>query len=301
MSLDTNGGYSIIEPQFFRTVNQPSQPVTNRGRGFWNAGMRVLFPGQDPAFQPESTSSTSQTSFNGNLRPVENNHDTHGGEPNLPCLGQLKKLFNCKTVRVVSPEHEIFFQGESPHTVCLICSGLVKLTRTESDGSRVIVGVRERGGMLGAVSFILKMPYAVTAEAITRSKLCFVPVETFDKLMDTNPEFSRWISMLLSRAVRYSILGIIEKSCLSGRHRLEKFLWRLVQTQNGSDQNKPIKIQMILKNWEVAQLLALTPQHLCRLVKQLENEGIVVRKNGWLILPEPKKLWRSDRASGELS
>ncbi len=124
--------------------------------------------------------------------------------------------------------------------------------------------------MLGVVSFFLKMPYAVTAEAITRSKLCFVPIETFNKLMDTNPEFSRWISILLSRAVRYSMLGIIEKSCLSGRHRLEKFLWKLVQTQNGSDQNKPIKIQMILKNWEVAQLLALTPQHLCRLVKQLE-------------------------------
>jgi len=161
--------------------------------------------------------------------------------------------------------------------------------------------LRERGSMLGVVSFTLKMPYVVTAEAITRSKLCFVPVETFNKLMDTHPEFSRWISILLSRAVRYSMLGFIEKSCLSGRRRLEKFLWKLVQTQNGSDQKKPIKIQMILKNWEVAQLLALTPQHLCRLVKQLENEGIVERKNGWLILPDPKKLLRPERASHELS
>ena len=84
----------------------------------------------------------------------------HTGDSNFPCLGHLKKQFNCKTARLVPPEHEIFSQGESPHTVCLICSGLVKLTRTESDGTRVIVGLREGGSMLGAVSLFLKKPYA---------------------------------------------------------------------------------------------------------------------------------------------
>ena len=107
--------------------------------------------------------------------------------------------------------------------------------------------------------------------------------------------------MILSRGLRSSMLSISEQSCLSGRQRLEKFLWEVVQMQNGIVPQRPIKIQMVLKNWEVAQLLALTPQHLCRLVKQLENEGIVMRKNGWLILSDPKRLWRSERASHELS
>ena len=107
--------------------------------------MGVLFPGQDPAFQPGSTSSPSPTTFSENPRPVENNLDTLGGEPGLPCLGHLKKLFNCKTVRVVPPEHTIYSQGDPPHTVCLICSGQVKLTRTESDGNQAIVGLRQRG------------------------------------------------------------------------------------------------------------------------------------------------------------
>ena len=258
------------------------------------------FPGQDPALRPESTSSPSPTSFNENPRPVENNHDTHGGEPGLPCLGHLKKLFNCKTARTVPPEHQIYSQGESPHTVCLICGGMVKVTRTESNGNRVIIGVRQRGWVLGAVSLFLNMPYETTAETITRSKLCFVPAETFKQAMDTKVEFSRWIAMILSRMWRSSMLSISDQSCLSGRQRLEKFLWKLVQTQNGSDKNKLTKIQMILKNWEVAQLLSITPQHLCRLVKQLENEGILMRKKGWLILPDPKKLWQSERTAHDL-
>ena len=263
--------------------------------------MVVLFPGQDPAFQPGFTSSPSPTSFSENLRTVENNYDTHGGEPSLPCLGHLKKLFNCKTVRVVPPEHEIYSQGDPPHTVCLICSGQVKLTRTESGGNQAIVGLRQRGWMLGAVSLLLNARYETTAATITRSKLCFVPAETFTRVMDTSMEFSRWISMILSRGMRSSMLSIGERSCLSGRQRLEKFLWEVVEMQNGIDHLRPIKIQMVLKNWEIAQLLALTPQHLCRLVKQLENEGVVVRKKGWLILPDPKRLWRPERASHELS
>jgi len=263
--------------------------------------MLVLFPGQDPAFQPGSTSSPSPTSFNENLRPVENNYDTHGGEPSLPCLGHLKKLLSCKTVRVVPPEHEIYSQGDSPHTVCLICSGQVKLTRTESDGTQVIVGLRQRGWMLGAVSLLLNARYETTAATITRSKLCFVPAETFTRVMDTSLEFSRWILMILSRGLKSSMLSIGERSCLSGRRRLEKFLRLVVEMQNGIDHQRPIKIQMVLKNWELAQLLALTPQHLCRLVKQLENEGVVMRKKGWLILPDPMKLWHPEMAAHELS
>lgn len=263
--------------------------------------MVVLFPGQDPTFQPGSTSSPSPTFFNENLRPVENNYDTHGGEPSLPCLGHLKKLFSCKTVRVVPPEHEIYSQGDPPHTVCLICSGQVKLTRTESDGNQVIVGLRQRGWMLGAVSLLLNARYETTAATITRSKLCIVPAETFTRTINTDLEFSRWILLILSRGLKSSMLSIGERSCLSGRQRLEKFLWEVVEMQDGIDHQRPIKIQMVLKNWEIAQLLALTPQHLCRLVKQLENEGVVVRKKGWLILPDPKRLWHSERASHELS
>jgi len=56
-----------------------------------------------------------------------------------------------------------------------------------------------------------------------------------------------------------------------------------------------------MKNWEVAQLLALTPQHLCRLIKQMEDEGIIMRKKGWLILSEPKKLWHSEMEPKDIS
>jgi CRP/FNR family cyclic AMP-dependent transcriptional regulator len=214
-------------------------------------------------------------------------------EQNLPCLGHLKKLLDCKTVRVVPPEHVIFYQGESPHTVCLICNGLVKLTRTESDGKPVIVGLRRTGWLLAAAP-LLGENYASTAETVTRSKLCFIPLEKFRHSMDTNALFSQWVTMIFSKEVYSSVLSIGERSCLSGRKRLEKFLREIVQNLNTGITDKAVKLPIPLKHWELAQLLALTPQHLSRLIKQLENEGIIRRKNGWLVLSEPNRLWHPE-------
>lgn len=220
----------------------------------------------------------------------------HDGS-NLPCRGFLKQVLNCKTYRILLPQHVIFSQGEAPHTVCLICNGLVKLTRTESDGHRLIVGLRKTGWLLGAAAVLPGLPYASTAETVTRSKLCFLTVDQFQHEMKTNAELGQWVSIILSRGVYSSTISISEKGCQTGRQRLEKFLWEMIRVQNHCNIEKPIKIPIPLMNWEIAQLLGLTPQHLSRLIGQMEKEGVIVRKNGWLILPQQKRLLglRGDR------
>jgi CRP/FNR family cyclic AMP-dependent transcriptional regulator len=213
----------------------------------------------------------------------------------LPCMGHLKQMLGCQGSRTVPPEQVIYSQGELPHTVCLICNGQVKLTRTEPDGTHVILGTRGKGWMLGAVSRLLNVPYETTAETITRSRLCYVPAGTFLTAMASDVSFAGWMSVILSKELRGSMLKINDQSALSGRQRLEKFLWAAVQAENDGRREKPVKIRMVLKNWEVAQLLAVTPQHLCRLVRQLEREGVVIRRNGWLILPDPEKVRPPER------
>lgn len=220
-----------------------------------------------------------------------NDSDAPCGEPSLPCLGHLKKYLQCNNVRVIPPQQKIFSQGESHHSVCLICSGLVKLTRTESDGKQVIVGLRREGWLLGVSTFLMGVPHAATAETLIRSKLCFIPIEQLKRVMDTDAPFSRWVSSVLSRKVYSGVLSISERTCLSGRQRLEKFLRELVQAQGGVNPKGPTKIQMRLKNWEVAQLISVTPQYICRLMRQLEDEGIVHREDGWLMIPQPMKVY----------
>lgn len=217
-------------------------------------------------------------------------------ESDSPCMGHLKQSCSGRTLRVVSPQFEIFSQGESPHTVCFICNGLVKLTRTEADGTRAIVGLRRLGWLLGAAAILPGLPYASTAETVTRSQLCFVPVEQFKQAMETDAQFSHWVSTILASGVYSGVVSISEQGCLSGRQRLEKFLLEIIQGQPNLNTGKAVKIPIPLKNWEVAQLLALTPVHLSRLIRQMEKEGVIERKNGWLILPATKRLLHPSKA-----
>jgi len=47
--------------------------------------------------------------------------------------------------------------------------------------------------------------------------------------------------------------------------------------------NNEMRLQMPLKHWEVAELIAVTPEHLSRVLRQMETEGILRREKGWLI------------------
>jgi CRP-like cAMP-binding protein len=51
-----------------------------------------------------------------------------------------------------------------------------------------------------------------------------------------------------------------------------------------------IQLQLPLKHWELAELIAVTPEHLSRLLKKMQLEGIVQRDKGWIRIPDVRRL-----------
>jgi len=217
----------------------------------------------------------------------------------LPCDGYLQKLVSCKAALEVPAQRMLYSQGETIHTAHFICDGLIKVTHTMSDGRRMIVGLRKSGWLLGVGAIVGDYPYPNVAETVVRSKLCSFPAEQLRKFMEADARFATWVAKILAGGFYNSIMKISEKSLLSGRERLEKFIWEIAESIAGGEQRnvnqKNIKLKFPLKQCEVAQLISLTPQHLARMVKQMEDEGILLRQKGWIILKEPGKLWHPDR------
>jgi CRP-like cAMP-binding protein len=90
---------------------------------------------------------------------------------------------------------------------------------------------------------------------------------------------------VLNQAARMS-----EMACLPARQRLEQFLWKIAE-QKGEGETTDFKLQLPVKQWEAAQLLAITPTYLCRLLAELETEEVISRKGGWITLCKPASLW----------
>jgi CRP/FNR family transcriptional regulator len=185
---------------------------------------------------------------------------------------------------IYPPMIELFRQGDPANDVFLIERGLVKLTRLESNGREVIVDLRFPGWLLGAASVILKQPHAVSAITLTSSYLHRIPASAFQQLVNTNGLVSLYIHQMHSRDVHDKVRHVAQLGCLTARERLFHLLHRLTPEPTDGESTNEVRIQLPLKYWELAQLIAITPEHLSRLVKRLQDKGVLRQEKNWLIL-----------------
>jgi len=55
--------------------------------------------------------------------------------------------------------------------------------------------------------------------------------------------------------------------------------------------SKGFRMQLPLKYRELAQLITVSPEHLCHVLGTIEKEGLIRREKGWLYLIERDKLY----------
>jgi CRP/FNR family transcriptional regulator len=189
------------------------------------------------------------------------------------------------------PEVGLFQQGSVAQEVYFIERGLVKLNRVEQDGQQIIVGLRSAGWMMGAAAVILQKTNPVSATTLTRCQLRRLPADVFLHLLKTDVQFSWHIQRSQSREAYEQVGRIGQLTCFSARHRLEQLLWQLSAALDVDDKDKQVRLDVPLKQWEIAQLIGVTPEHLCRMLKQMEDEGVLLRKKGWIVVYEPQNLW----------
>ena len=196
--------------------------------------------------------------------------------------------------QVYPPDVGLFQQGSHPQHVYFIERGLVKLSRVERDGQQIIIGLRSSGWALGTSAAILQKQSPVSATTLTSCQVRHISAEAFRHLVKTDVQFSWHIQHAQSRETHEQITRITRLSCHSARQRLEQLLWELTSVLAFENKKKEVRIEVPLKQWEIAQLIDVTPEHLCRMLKQLEEEGILSRKKGWLIANNAPTLWHSD-------
>jgi CRP-like cAMP-binding protein len=130
----------------------------------------------------------------------------------------------------------------------------------------------------------------MTATTASTCGLRRIPEDQFLALLLHDTELNLSVYQILSEEIISQATRIGEIACLTARQRLENFIWRI--TQHGdSDTRNESKLQLPLRQWEVAQFLAITPGYLCRLLDELEAEEIIRRKNGWIVIPRHNNLW----------
>jgi CRP/FNR family transcriptional regulator len=185
------------------------------------------------------------------------------------------ELVGCGPSQPYPSGTEIYREDALAEVVYLIERGIIKVSRIDLNGKETIVGLRSRHWLLAAPTVFLGTSYLYTATTVTPCHLRPITAKCFFHVLKTNEAFSREMYRLLSQEVISNLRKVEEVSCMSANDRVMQFLRQLDAELSPNKSQAHDLFQIPLKQYELAQIVGVSPEHLCRVVKELEQEGIV--------------------------
>ncbi len=206
---------------------------------------------------------------------------------------QRKIIANRSHNRKANKGDVLALEGDRVTHVASVTSGVVKMTKTLSDGRQQIVG-------LAFASDVVGRPFAddtaVRIEAATDATLCSFEKSHFEQLLREHPAFE---SLLLKvkldelDAAKDWMLLLGRKSALE---KVASFLAMLADRQLAPDGTRmpkaaAVTVELPLSRAEIADYLGLTLETVSRQFSKLKDAGVIVLDDGRAVtVPDRQKL-----------
>jgi CRP/FNR family transcriptional regulator len=178
----------------------------------------------------------------------------------------------------------LFGQDQPADSIYFLEDGLVKLTRTNRSGGRIILGICGPGQILGEEMLEEDGAlYHSEAEILAQANLLRVPRESMVRTMASNPEVaSALVSFLLQREL--ALAQKVELLCLHDvEYRILFYLAELSKLVKPQDDGEGY--QLPITQLELADLIGATRETTSTTLNQLERRGLVKLSRRLLTVP----------------
>jgi CRP/FNR family cyclic AMP-dependent transcriptional regulator len=183
-------------------------------------------------------------------------------DPDVTCLSTLRRPTS------------LFAQGEKAEAIYWIEEGLFKLTRTNPEGGRLILGVCGPGALIGeeALSGGTGV-YHSEAEALTPSTVYKIPWASVERQISVHPELATaFLQFFLDLRLHFAYK--VELLCLHGvENRVLYYLGELAKLVKPTEDE--IGHALPMTQLELADLVGATRETISTTLKQLERRGLV--------------------------
>jgi len=168
----------------------------------------------------------------------------------------------------------LFTQGHKADALYFIEDGLVKLTRTNSSGGRLILSLYGPNDLLGEESFLDgDGEYYAEAESITASTLYRVPWVAIRRIIGTHPELSEALLRHMLNS-RLSFARKVELLCLHDvETRILFYLDQLAKLVKPGEEDSGHAVP--ITQLELADLVGATRETISTTLNHLERKGFV--------------------------
>jgi CRP-like cAMP-binding protein len=206
-------------------------------------------------------------------------------EPHLCQLSESKNLITHKKGQI------LFYEGTKPLGIFCVSDGVVKVYKTASNGKEQIIRLAKKGDFLGYASLLGEESYSNSATIVEDANICFVPRESFLKILSDDTEFHRRVTKALCHDLGIMESKLTDATQKSIRERLAFTLLKLSETY-GIDGNEGDKIDIVLTREEIAGLVGTATETVIRLLSEFKKDELIEYQGKKIIVLDKKGLAR---------
>lgn len=180
----------------------------------------------------------------------------------------LDKLTELSGLQRIGKGSALFLEGERAHFVYALIEGSVSLLNGPRH-EEIIADFIEAGEIILIPPALLRLPYMVTAKAVTDLLVAMIPSEEFIRLAETELALSVALNRMLAGQWRILLRHLTQTKSRDADTRLIQYLMDSAGTLEGSAQ-----FTLPGSKRDLAAHLGITPETLSRSLKRLGRLGV---------------------------
>nr|MDQ3820993.1 Crp/Fnr family transcriptional regulator [Acidobacteriota bacterium] len=196
----------------------------------------------------------------------------------------MQGLESIKLTNIYPKGAVLFFEGQSPRGVYMLCQGRVKLSVCSADGKQLILRIVEPGEMLGLSATVSNLQYKATAETLETCQVNFIKKEDFLRFLNEHGEACFKVAQHLSQNYHTAYVQI--RSLGLSSSAMEKLTRLLLEwcDSGGMRTEQGIRLKLGLTHEEIARMIGTSRETVSRLFSELKNRQTINLKGSNLIV-----------------
>jgi CRP-like cAMP-binding protein/KaiC/GvpD/RAD55 family RecA-like ATPase len=191
----------------------------------------------------------------------------------------------------------IFHKGDSGSTLHIINIGGVKLSIPSEEGGDVFLAHLGPGDFFGELALLDERPRSATATAKDSTETLALERKDFLDFVKLYPDVAVSILAVLAQRIRNLNSQLESVILFKPQARLAQTLLKLISA-HGSEIPGGWQISIPLTQSELAEMVGVTTGTIRRLLRDLQEAGIVSIENQRYVIPKPEELRRMATMGG---
>ncbi len=198
----------------------------------------------------------------------------------------VRLLNQARVTNVYEPGQIIFYQGNPCLGIHCLESGLVALRKTDARGNSVIARLFHEGQTMGYLAYFADRGYTGTAEALSRTRVCFVDRAVVRTLVEKHPTIGHRFLGRIADNLKEAEDRSLRLLSLPLRAKVAHLLLTLKDRFANAADDGSLILDLPLSRRDVAAMLGARPESLSRALKQLEDAGTARFEGRTVVIPD---------------